>query len=65
MRVEGRLRTVRDAIEHESKSLRWRLRARVGTRLPWRREVEEREGSPIIATVTAGHGEQDEEQPAA
>ena len=64
-RVEGRLGAVRDAIEREPKPLRWRLRARVGTRVPWRREVEEREGSPIIATVTAGHQEQDEDQSAA
>jgi hypothetical protein len=64
-RVESRLSAVREAIEHEPKSLRWRLRARVGTRVPWRREVEEREGSPIIATVTAGHREQDEDQSAA
>jgi len=64
-RVEARLDAVRDAIEREPKPLRWRLRARVGTRVPWRREVEEREGSPIVTTVTAGRGEQDEEQPAA
>jgi len=64
-RVEGRLRTVRDAIERAPKSLRWRLRARVGERLPWRREVEEREGSPIIATIDADLGRQDEDQPAA
>ena len=50
--VEGRLRAIGEAIAREPKSLRWRLRARVGTRLPWRREVEEREGSPVIATVT-------------
>ena len=64
-RVESRLSAVREAIEREPKSLRWRLRAWVGTRVPWRREVEEREGSPIVTTVTAGLGEQDEEQPAA
>lgn len=48
-RVKNRLRMIDEAIEEEGKSLRWRLRARVGKRLPWRREIEENEGSPIIA----------------
>jgi len=47
-RVDKRLATLRETIAGQAKSLRWRLRARVGTRLPWRREVEEREGSPVI-----------------
>ena len=45
-RVEARMAALRAAIERQEKSLRYRLRARVGTRLPWRREIEEREGSP-------------------
>jgi hypothetical protein len=48
-RVYGRISAIEEAIEDEKKPIRWRLRARVGERLPWRREVEEREGSPIIA----------------
>jgi hypothetical protein len=47
-RVYGRLAAVREAIEDEDKPLRWRLRARVGTRLPWRREIEDREGTPLM-----------------
>jgi hypothetical protein len=45
-RVSERLAALQGAIARQDKSLRYRLRARVGTRLPWRREVEEREGSP-------------------
>ncbi len=32
---------LRDAIEDEPKTLRWRLRAKVGTRMQWYEEVEE------------------------
>lgn len=46
--VATRLAALEAAISSEEKSLRWRLRARVGTRLPWRREVEDREGSPLV-----------------
>ncbi len=53
-RVSSRTATLQEAIATEEKPLRWRLRARVGTRLPWRREVEEREGSPVIARVPPG-----------
>jgi len=45
--VATRLVALGTAISDEEKPLRWRLRARVGTRLPWRREVEDQEGSPI------------------
>ena len=48
-RVRGAAVRLRAAVVAHDKSLRWRLRARVGTRLAWRREVEEREGSPVIA----------------
>jgi hypothetical protein len=37
------------AIEEKAKSLRWRLRARVGKRVAWRREIEDTEGGEIIA----------------
>jgi hypothetical protein len=39
--VEGNLIELLDAVEGRSKSLRWRTRARVGDRLPWRDEPEE------------------------
>ena len=32
-----------------SKSLRWQLRAAVGERVAWRREVEDTEGTPVVA----------------
>jgi hypothetical protein len=35
------VRTLRDAIEAAPKSARWRLRARVGDRVPWYNEPEE------------------------
>jgi len=46
--VATRLVALGTAISGEEKPLRFRLRARVGTRLPWRREVEDREGSPVV-----------------
>ncbi len=52
-RVEERVLAVQEAITRQPKSLRFRLRARLGTRLPWRHEVEEREGSATIAPPTA------------
>ena len=48
-RVYGRLAAMQEAIEDEQKSLRWRLRASVGQRVAWRREVEETEGTEVIA----------------
>jgi len=48
-RVQGRLAALIAAIEEKAKSLRWLLRATVGKRVAWRREVEETEGSTIIA----------------
>ena len=50
-RVSESVAMLEEMIAAQDKSLRWRLRARVGTRLSWRREVEEREGSPVIARV--------------
>jgi hypothetical protein len=49
-RVYGRLAAIEEAIDDERKTIRWRLRARVGTRLPWHREVEDRDGSPILVS---------------
>jgi hypothetical protein len=48
-RVAQRVAQLQQAIADEEKTLRFRLRARVGRRLPWRREVEEREGPPAAA----------------
>jgi hypothetical protein len=48
-RVAARVAQLQQAIAGEEKTLRFRLRARVGRRLPWRREVEEREGPPAAA----------------
>ncbi|HMK91775.1 MAG TPA: hypothetical protein VK576_02140 [Thermoleophilia bacterium] len=43
-RVRERIGRLRDALEAAPKSFAWRLRAKVGTRLPWYDEVEEQEG---------------------
>ena len=47
-RVYGRVAAVAEAIESEEKSRRWQLRARVGKRAPWRREVEGAQATPIV-----------------
>jgi hypothetical protein len=39
--VASRSEELRDAIEDEPKTLKWRLRAKVGTRMQWYEEVEE------------------------
>ncbi|NLE22589.1 MAG: Fic family protein [Actinobacteria bacterium] len=48
-RVYGRLTAIREAIETEEKSVGWRLRARVGRRVGWRRTIEDQEGTDVIA----------------
>jgi Fic family protein len=48
-RVYGRLVALREAIEAEEKSVGWRLRARVGKRVAWRRAIEDTEGTDVIA----------------
>lgn len=48
-RVYGRLTAIREAIEAEEKSVGWRLRARVGRRVAWRRSIEDQEGTDVIA----------------
>lgn len=40
-RVRGQVTLLRDAIEREPKSTRWRLRARIGERVRWYEQVEE------------------------
>ena len=47
-RVHGRVAAVAEAIEGEEKSRRWQLRARVGKRAAWRREIEGTEATPIV-----------------
>lgn len=51
--VVKRLAGLREALVLEDKPLRFKLRARVGKRLPWRRDVEERDGSPLAAPLSA------------
>jgi len=53
-RVIGHVGAIDAAVEGRDKAIRWRLRARAGTRLPWRREVEDRDGTPMI---TPGSGD--------
>jgi hypothetical protein len=48
-RVYTRLAAVKESVENASKSVRWRLRASVGQRVAWRREIEDTEGTQIIA----------------
>jgi Fic family protein len=48
-RVYARLAAIKESVENAGKSLRWRLRATVGERVAWRREIEETEGTQVIA----------------
>jgi hypothetical protein len=48
-RVYDRLAAVKEAVDEANKTFRWRLRASVGRRVAWRREVEDTEGTPVIA----------------
>jgi Fic family protein len=48
-RVQRRLRAVRDAVDAADKPVGWRLRARVGRRVAWRRDIEDQEGTEVIA----------------
>jgi Fic family protein len=48
-RVYARLAAIKESVESASKSIRWRLRATVGERVAWRREIEDTEGTQIIA----------------
>jgi hypothetical protein len=48
-RVYGRLAALREAIQTEEKSVGWKLRARVGKRVAWRRTIEDTEGTEVIA----------------
>ena len=46
--VYGRRAALREAIEAEEKPVGWRLRARVGKRVAWRREIEDTQGTDVI-----------------
>ena len=48
-RVYARLAAIKESVESASKSIRWHLRATVGERVAWRREIEDTEGTQIIA----------------
>jgi len=48
-RVLARLRAIEESVENASKTFRWRLRASVGQRVAWRREIEETEGTSVVA----------------
>jgi len=52
-RVRRTLELAQSMMTDEAKSLRWRLRARVGKRLPWRREVEDTGGRGPGSASTA------------
>lgn len=48
-RVYAGLAAVKDAVESAGKTFRWRLRASLGQRVAWRREIEDTEGTTVIA----------------
>jgi hypothetical protein len=48
-RVVARLTAIKESVESASKTLAWRLRASVGERVAWRREIEDTEGTEVIA----------------
>jgi Fic family protein len=51
LRVRERLTTIRETLSGASKAVAWQVRAAVGERVAWRREVEDTEGTPVIAPV--------------
>lgn len=48
-RVIARLTAIKESIDSATKTLGWRLRASVGQRVAWRREIEETEGTEVVA----------------
>ena len=48
-KVRERFTTIRGALQGASKPIAWQLRAAVGERVAWRREVEDTEGTPVVA----------------
>ena len=49
-RVRKRLITITETLRSADKAVAWQLRAAVGERVAWRREVEDTDGTPVIAT---------------
>jgi Fic family protein len=48
-RVRRRLEAISEAIQAQEKPVGWRLRARVGRRVAWRRSIEDQDGTDVIA----------------
>jgi Fic family protein len=48
-KVRERLTALKESVEEATKGIRWWLRASMGERMAWRREVEDTEGTPVIA----------------
>ena len=48
-RVRERLTVLKESVDEATKGIRWWLRAGVGERVAWRREIEDTEGTPVIA----------------
>jgi hypothetical protein len=55
-RVKSALTAAEVAMSSAAKTLRWRLRARVGTRMAWRREVEEQGDRTAADDIWGGRG---------
>ncbi len=48
--MRGRLTTITETLRSADKAVAWQLRAAVGERVAWRREVEDTDGTSVIAT---------------
>ncbi len=57
LEVVARVKDLRDRVEREPKTLRWRLRARVGTRIRWYQDVGE--GYREVATEAKNGGSEE------
>jgi hypothetical protein len=49
VKVRERFTTIRESLQGASKPIAWQLRAAVGERVAWCREVEDTEGTPVVA----------------
>jgi hypothetical protein len=56
-RIGRTLELAQDMMTEHTKSLRWRLRARLGKRLRWYNEIEEQFAGRSDADVVASRGE--------
>jgi Aminoglycoside-2''-adenylyltransferase len=59
-RVIAALDIIEDAIAEEEKTFGWRLRARLGKRLAWRRDMAETDGSSLVSVAEATRRAQEE-----